>query len=46
LFFGPTAQPNFEAVIAEDNQEFKVGEYTIKALHTLVRSMESITYLL
>ena len=46
IVFGPTAQPNFEAVIAEDNQEFKVGEYTIKALHTLVRSMESITYLL
>jgi glyoxylase-like metal-dependent hydrolase (beta-lactamase superfamily II)/rhodanese-related sulfurtransferase len=46
IIFGPTAQPNFEAVIAEDNQEFKVGEYTIKAIHTPGHTMESTTYLL
>jgi len=46
IVFGPTAQPNFEAVIAEDNQEFEVGEYTIKAIHTPGHTMESTTYLL
>ncbi len=46
IVFGPTAKPNFEAVIAEDNQEFKVGEYTIKAIHTPGHTMESTTYLL
>src|SRR5690606_18083417 len=31
IVYGPTAKPQFEAIIAEDNQEFKVGRYTIKA---------------
>jgi glyoxylase-like metal-dependent hydrolase (beta-lactamase superfamily II)/rhodanese-related sulfurtransferase len=46
IVFGPTAKPNFEAVIAEDNQEFKVGDYTVKAIHTPGHTMESTTYLL
>jgi glyoxylase-like metal-dependent hydrolase (beta-lactamase superfamily II)/rhodanese-related sulfurtransferase len=46
IVFGPMAQPTFEAIIAEDNQEFKVGEITIKVLHTPGHTMESTTYLL
>lgn len=46
IVFGPNANPNFEAIIAEDNQEFKLGEVTIKVLHTPGHTMESTTYLL
>jgi glyoxylase-like metal-dependent hydrolase (beta-lactamase superfamily II)/rhodanese-related sulfurtransferase len=46
IVFGPTAKPNYDALIAEDNQEFKVGDYTIKVLHTPGHTMESTTYLL
>ena len=34
IVYGPTANPEFEAIIAVDNQEFKVGNYTVKAIHT------------
>ena len=46
IVYGPTASPNFQAIIATDNQEFKVGNYTIKALHTPGHTLESTTYLL
>jgi hydroxyacylglutathione hydrolase len=46
IVYGPTAKPNFEAIIAEDNQLFKVGNYTVKAMHTPGHTMESTTYLL
>lgn len=46
IVYGPTANPSFECIIAEDNQEFKVGAYTIKALHTPGHTMESTCYLL
>lgn len=46
IVYGPTAKTNFEAIIAEDNQEFKIGNYTIKALHTPGHTLESTTYLL
>lgn len=46
IVYGPTAQPEFEAIIATDNQEFKVGDYTIKAIHTPGHTMESTCYLL
>ncbi|ASV31729.1 MBL fold metallo-hydrolase [Maribacter cobaltidurans] len=46
IVFGPNANPNFDAIIAEDNQEFKLGEVTIKVLHTPGHTMESTTYLL
>lgn len=46
IVYGPTATPNFDAIIAEDNQEFKVGKLTIIALHTPGHTMESTTYLL
>ena len=46
IIFGPTANPSFDAIIATDGQEFKLGELTIKALHTPGHTMESTTYLL
>lgn len=46
IVYGPTARPEFEAVIATDNQEFKVGDYTVKALHTPGHTLESTCYLL
>ena len=46
IVYGPTAKPNFEAIVATDNQEFKVGNYTVRVLHTPGHTMESTTYLL
>lgn len=46
IVYGPTAQPNFKAHIAQDNEELKVGDLTIKVLHTPGHTMESTTYLL
>ena len=46
IVYGPTAKPEFEAIIATDNQEFKVGNYTIKAIHTPGHTLESTCYLL
>jgi len=46
IVFGPTATANFECLVAEDNQEFKVGDVTIKLLHTPGHTMESSSYLL
>lgn len=46
IVFGPLAKPNYEATIAEDGQVFKVGDYSIKVLHTPGHTMESTTYLL
>jgi glyoxylase-like metal-dependent hydrolase (beta-lactamase superfamily II)/rhodanese-related sulfurtransferase len=46
IVYGPTAKPAFKAIIAEDNQEFSLGEITIVALHTPGHTMESTTYLL
>lgn len=46
IVYGPLANPSFEAIIAKDQQEFKVGDVTIIALHTPGHTMESTTYLL
>lgn len=46
IVYGPTAKPGFDAIVAEDGQEFKVGDYTIKVIHTPGHTMESTTYLL
>jgi glyoxylase-like metal-dependent hydrolase (beta-lactamase superfamily II)/rhodanese-related sulfurtransferase len=46
IVYGPTAQPEFEATIAEDEQIFEIGNVKIKALHTPGHTMESTTYLL
>lgn len=46
IIYGPTADPEFEAIIAEDNQIFEIGKIKIKVLHTPGHTMESSTYLL
>jgi glyoxylase-like metal-dependent hydrolase (beta-lactamase superfamily II)/rhodanese-related sulfurtransferase len=46
IVYGPTAKPEFEAIIAADNQEFKVGKYTVRAIHTPGHTLESTCYLL
>lgn len=46
IIYGPTANPEFKALIAEDGQEFKLGDVSIKVLHTPGHTMESSCYLL
>jgi len=46
IVYGPTANPNFDAIIAENNQVFKVGDITITVLHTPGHTMESSCFLL
>lgn len=46
IVFGPTAKPNYDAIVAEDGQIFEVGNYKIKVIHTPGHTMESTTYLL
>ena len=46
IVFGPSAKTNFEAIIAKDDQVFKVGDITITVLHTPGHTMESSCFLL
>ena len=46
IVFGPTAKPGYDALVAEDNQVFEVGDYKVKVIHTPGHTMESTTYLL
>ncbi|HSR37771.1 MAG TPA: rhodanese-like domain-containing protein [Phnomibacter sp.] len=46
IVYGPTAKPGFDALVATDGQEFKVGKITFKVLHTPGHTMESTCYLL
>lgn len=46
IVYGPTAKTEFEAIVAEDNQIFEVGNMTIKVLHTPGHTLESTSYLL
>ncbi len=46
IVYGPTADPEFEAVIAEDGQVFEIGKIKIKVLHTPGHTMESASFLL
>lgn len=46
IVYGPTAQPDFEAYIAKDNEDLKLGNITIRVLHTPGHTMESSCYLL
>lgn len=46
IVFGPTAETGYEILTAADNDEFKVGDVTIRVLHTPGHTMESTTYLL
>lgn len=46
IVYGPTAQPAFEAIVAEDNQVFSLGDISIKVLHTPGHTLESSCFLL
>ncbi len=46
IVYGPNAETSFDAISAEDGQEFKLGDITIVVLHTPGHTMESTTYLL
>ena len=46
IVYGPTAQPNFDAHVAADNEVLPLGDVSIKVLHTPGHTMESTTYLL
>ena len=46
IVYGPNANPEFEFISAKDGEEFKIGEITIKVLHTPGHTMESTTFLL
>ncbi len=46
IVFGPTAKPAFDAIVAEDDQIFEIGNYKVKVIHTPGHTMESTTYLL
>ena len=46
IVYGPNANPEFKAIIAKDGEEFKLGNVTIKVLHTPGHTMESTCFLL
>jgi len=46
IIYGPTAKPEFDAYIAKDNEVLKLGDITIRVVHTPGHTMESTCYLL
>ena len=46
IVYGPKAEPKFEAIIANDNQVFKLGEVSLTVMHTPGHTLESSSYLL
>lgn len=46
IVYGPNASPEFDCIVAKDNEVFKVGDITITVLHTPGHTMESSTFLL
>lgn len=46
IVFGPTAEPQFEATIAADGQEFTVGNCIVRAIHTPGHTLESTVYII
>ncbi|MBK8632141.1 MAG: MBL fold metallo-hydrolase [Saprospiraceae bacterium] len=46
IVYGPTAKPGFDAIVAEDDQVFEVGDCKVKIIHTPGHTMESTTYML
>jgi hydroxyacylglutathione hydrolase len=47
IVYGPTGMKmGFDAIVAEDNQLFKLGKAKIKVIHTPGHTMESVCYLL
>ncbi len=46
IVFGPNAKTDYESYVAKDGEEFKIGDLTLKVLHTPGHTLESTTYLL
>ncbi len=46
IVFGPNAETSYDAHIAVDQEEFKIGAITIVAMHTPGHTMESTSYVL
>ncbi len=46
IIFGPLAETNYKVLNAKDGEEFKIGNITIRALHTPGHTPESTCYLL
>ncbi len=46
IVYGPMAKPEFDAYIAKDGEELKVGKIKLRVLHTPGHTMESTCYLL
>ena len=46
IIYGPNANPDFEVLLARDEQEFPLGDINLKVLHTPGHTLESTTYLL
>lgn len=46
IVYGPNAETNFKFHHGKDNEEFKIGNVTLKLLHTPGHTMESSSYLL
>jgi glyoxylase-like metal-dependent hydrolase (beta-lactamase superfamily II)/rhodanese-related sulfurtransferase len=46
IIYGPNANPEYDAIIAEDGQIFELGNIKFKVLHTPGHTMESTTFLL
>ncbi|SNR71292.1 MBL fold metallo-hydrolase [Lutibacter flavus] len=46
IVFGPNARPNYDIHQGKDGEKFKIGDLTLKLLHTPGHTMESSSYLL
>jgi glyoxylase-like metal-dependent hydrolase (beta-lactamase superfamily II)/rhodanese-related sulfurtransferase len=46
IVFGPNANPEFDSIVAKDEQIFELGDVKFKILHTPGHTMESTTFLL
>ncbi len=46
IVYGPTAETTFDAYVAKDGEELKVGDITFVVLHTPGHTPESTTFLL
>lgn len=46
IIYGPLAEASFDHIVAEDGQDFKLGDATIRVIHTPGHTMESSTFLL
>lgn len=46
IVFGPNAVTDYDAYVAKDGEEFKVGNARIKVIHTPGHTLESSTFLL